>query len=92
MLIAGTDSALITGRKAQLQAWKREFAARPRIIYTRTPVSIEPSPILPLALEHGHWTGVTEAGETVASGSYTAKWRRMGENWLIEGELYLTLA
>ena len=92
MLIAGTDSALITGRKAQLQAWKREFAARPRTIYTRTPDRIEASPILPLALEHGHWTGVAETGETLASGSYTAKWRNIGDRWVIEGELYLTLS
>ena len=92
MLIAGTDSALITGRKAQLQAWKREFAARPRTLYTRTPDRIEPSPILPLALEHGHWTGIAETGEPIASGSYTAKWRNLGDRWVIEGELYLTLA
>lgn len=92
MLIAGTDSALIAGRKAQLLAWKREFVARPRTIYTRTPVSIEPSPILPLAMEHGHWAGLAETGETLASGSYTAKWRNLGDRWVIEGELYLTLA
>ncbi|PXA99148.1 DUF4440 domain-containing protein, partial [Nostoc sp. 3335mG] len=34
VLIAGTDSALLSGRKAQLQAWKREFAAADPSIYT----------------------------------------------------------
>lgn len=36
VLVTGTDSAVIAGRKAQLQAWKREFSARPRTIYTRS--------------------------------------------------------
>eukprot|EP01037_Dinobryon_pediforme_P003625 gene3625-3672_t len=93
VLIAGTDSALIVGRKAQLQAWKREFAASPRTLYTRTPQTITTSAAAPVALEHGHWTGVTiPDGDPVASGTYSAKWRKTGANWVIEGELYLTLA
>jgi hypothetical protein len=27
----------------------------------------------------------------LASGIYTAKWRQVGADWLIEAELYLTL-
>lgn len=27
ILVAGTDSAILSGRKAQIAAWKREFAA-----------------------------------------------------------------
>jgi len=92
VLVAGTDSALITGRKAQLQAWKREFAAPDRTIYTRLPKSIETSPVAPIALEHGEWQGITKAGAFVASGTYTAKWRKIGEDWMIEAEIYLTLA
>lgn len=91
VLIAGTDSALLSGRKAQLQAWKREFAAADPSIYTRTPDRIEPSPAGPMALEHGHWQGVSAAGTMLAHGSYTAKWRRVGPDWVIEGEIYLTL-
>lgn len=93
ILVAGTDSAIIAGRKAQLMAWKREFAAPARTIYTRTPETILVSPVEPIAFEHGRWQGVTATtAQPLASGSYTAKWRRIGADWVIEAELYLTLA
>ncbi|MET0137518.1 MAG: nuclear transport factor 2 family protein [Sphingobium sp.] len=92
VLIAGTDSGIVSGRKAQLLAWKREFAASARTLYTRTPDTIILSPIEPIAMEHGHWQGVVAAtGAHVASGTYSAKWRNTGE-WVIEAEIYLTLA
>jgi len=92
VLVAGTDSAVIAGRKAQLLAWKREFAAADRTIYTRLPDTIEVSPIAPIALEHGKWQGVTLSGQALAAGSYAAKWRQIGSDWVIEAEIYLTLA
>lgn len=93
MLVTGTDSAVIAGRKAQLLVWKREFGDRDRTVYTRTPASIVVSPVEPIAFEHGDWTGTAAAdGAERARGAYTAKWRRFGNAWLIEAELYLTLA
>ena len=91
MLVTGTDSAVISGRKAQLRVWQREFASAPRTTYTRTPDVIQASAIEPIAFEHGHWVGVS-AETALASGSYTAKWRMRGNDWVIEAELYLTLA
>ena len=61
-------------------------------IYTRTPERIEASSVAPLALEHGQWRGVTLSGRELAAGSYTAKWRKLGADWVIEAEIYLTLA
>ena len=93
VLVAGTDSAIISGRKAQLLAWKREFAARERMIYTRTPRTIIVSPVEPIAMEHGDWQGVASGtGAVLASGSYSAKWREIAGAWVIEAEMYLTLA
>lgn len=92
VLVAGTDSAVISGRKPQLLAWKREFAAGDRTIYTRLPERIEASSIAPIAFEHGRWQGVTVSGKGLASGTYTAKWRKSAAGWMIEAELYLTLA
>jgi hypothetical protein len=93
ILVTGTQSTVIAGRKAQLLTWKREFAAPARAIYSRTPDSIIASPVEPGALEHGHWQCVTAAdGRPVASGAYSAKWRSIGTDWLIEAEIYLTLA
>lgn len=92
VLVAGTDSALLSGRQTQLLAWKREFAAADRTVYTRLPERIEASTVEPIALEHGKWEGVTASGRAMASGTYTAKWRRIGADWVIEAEIYLTLA
>ncbi|OHC99576.1 MAG: DUF4440 domain-containing protein [Sphingomonadales bacterium GWF1_63_6] len=93
ILVTGTDSAVLAGRKAQMLAWRREFAAAERLVYTRTPDSITASTVEPIAMEHGHWQGVlASTGEPQASGVYTAKWRQSGEDWLIEAEIYLTLA
>ncbi|SER34860.1 protein of unknown function [Sphingobium sp. YR768] len=91
VMVTGTDSAVISGRKAQLMAWKREFAARERMIYTRTPDSIVMSPTEPIAMEHGRWQGAVD-GVVQASGDYSAKWRDIGGDWVIEAEIYLTLA
>lgn len=93
ILVAGTDSAVLAGRKAQMLAWRREFTAAERLIYTRTPDTIVASAVEPIAMEHGQWQGVlASTGEQQASGTYTAKWRQSGEDWLIEAEIYLTLA
>ena len=93
ILVTGTSSTVIAGRKAQLTIWRREFAAAERTIYTRTPDSVIASLVEPGALEHGQWLCVTAAtGEPVASGAYTAKWREIGAEWVIEAELFLTLA
>ncbi|MES2174421.1 MAG: DUF4440 domain-containing protein [Pseudomonadota bacterium] len=91
VMVTGTDSAVIAGRKAQLMAWKREFAAKARMIYTRTPDTIVASPVEPIAMEHGVWQGVVDS-VAQASGSYSAKWREIGGDWVIEAEIYLTLA
>lgn len=90
IMVTGTDSAVIAGRKAQLMTWKREFAAKQRMVYTRTPERIIPSPVEPIAMEHGVWQGIVD-GVSQASGSYSAKWRAVGGQWVIEAEIYVTL-
>ena len=93
VVVTGTDSAVRTDRKAQLAIWKANFASPDRAIYTRLPDTITLSPVEPIALEHGQWHGITAAtGEPLASGAYTAKWRNTGGDWVIEAEIYLTLA
>lgn len=93
VLVTGTDSAVLADRKAQLAAWKQEFAAPDRTIYTRTPEQILLSPTEPIALEQGAWIGVSASTkQAVASGAYSAKWREIGGDWFIEAELYLTLS
>jgi hypothetical protein len=93
VLVTGTDSAVLAGRKAQLLAWKREFADLHPTVYIRTPDQIIASPVEPIAMEHGLWRGVRSVSETpIASGHYAAKWRMTGGEWVIEAEIYLTTA
>lgn len=93
VLVTGSDSAVIAGRKAQLAAWKREFTARPRTLYTRTPDRIVTSPVEPIAMEQGRWQGMT-AGAALphAAGIYSAKWRKTDGAWRLVAEIFVTLA
>ncbi|NBC37550.1 DUF4440 domain-containing protein [Novosphingobium sp. FSY-8] len=99
-LITGSDSALLNGRKAQLQAWKREFGAAPaqRTNYVRTPDAIHVSPVEPIAMETGAWQGANATtGAVQASGRYAAKWRNLvplgpAPQWVLMAEIFVTLA
>lgn len=93
ILVTGTDSAVIAGRKAQLQAWKREFSARPQTIYTRATTTVTASAVEPIAMEHGLWRGVAKGDDAeLASGTYAAKWRLSGALWMLVAEIFVTLA
>lgn len=92
ILVTGTDSAVITGRNAQLQAWRREFAAAARVVYVRTPQVVIGSDVEPIAFEHGKWQGsLISNGDVIACGDYTAKWRQKSGQWFLEAEIFLTL-
>lgn len=91
VLVTGTDSAVLSGRKAQLLAWKREFGASDRTIYTRLPHTVEVSAVEPIAMEHGRWEGTSGAGHCHARGTYAAKWRKVAGTWVIEAEIFVTL-
>lgn len=92
VLVTGTDSAVLTGARAQLQAWQREFAAplTRRAVYVRTPAEVTVSGSAPVAMEHGAWT-CTAGGVLTASGRYAAKWRKLRADWMIEAEIFVTL-
>lgn len=92
VMLTGTDSAVIAGRMMQVKVWKREFASVSRMVYRRVPDRIVVSPVEPIALEHGRWEGLDPDGAVLALGDYTAKWREVQGDWVIEAELFLTLA
>lgn len=93
LLVTGTDSGILAGRKAQLLTWKREFAGADPTHYTRTPDIVTISPVEPIAMEQGRWEGVsTKSGASLASGIYSAKWRELLGHWVIEAEIFVTLA
>lgn len=92
VMITGSDSAVITGRLAQVKVWRREFASSARDIYSRVPETFEISTVEPIALERGTWTAKASSGDCTASGTYAAKWRAMQGEWVIEAEVFATLA
>ena len=101
VMVTGTDSAVIAGRNAQVKVWQREFAARKSgaggLVYVRTPATITVSPVEPIALEQGEWQGIawrggSATGAPAASGVYSAKWRKLAGVWVIEAEIFVTLA
>ncbi|GFE76160.1 MULTISPECIES: nuclear transport factor 2 family protein [Novosphingobium] len=93
VMVTGTDSAVIMGRMGQVKVWRREFAGTARLVYTRTPEQVTVSPVEPIALEQGRWEGIDSTSDVLAaSGVYTAKWRELGGEWVIEAEVFLTLA
>ncbi|MCJ2186595.1 YybH family protein [Novosphingobium beihaiensis] len=92
VMVTGSDSAIVSGRNAQLKAWRREFASPARVVYTRTPVSVAVSRVEPVALEQGHWKGLeASSGRAMAAGDYSAKWREVLGEWVIVAEIYATL-
>lgn len=92
VMLTGTDSAVIAGRLAQVKVWRREFAAPIRDIYLRSPEAFDVSAIAPIAMEHGSWTATGPDGDCTATGTYAAKWREVAGEWVIEAEVFVTMA
>lgn len=91
VMVTGTDSAVIAGRMAQVKVWRREFGDGKRMVYQRIPQTLVLSSVEPIAQEEGRWEGLAD-GVSVASGSYFAKWREVAGQWVIEAEVFVTLA
>lgn len=92
VMLTGTDSAVIAGRLAQVKVWRREFAAPTRDIYVRRPDAFDMSAVEPIALERGTWTAEAPTGGCTATGTYAAKWREVEGEWVIEAEVFVTMA
>ena len=91
-IMTGASSLVFGGRTAQIGLWWEDLQEADRASYVRTSDRIELSPVGPMAMETGHWRGVKAKSGDWASGSYSAKWRRIDGRWLIEGEIYMTTA
>lgn len=92
VMVTGTDSAVITGRNAQVKVWRAIFSGSGGETYARIPHSVIVSNVEPVAMEQGEWQGFAEGGAVLNSGSYSAKWREVADQWVIEAEIYVTLA
>ena len=88
-LIAG-DGALILGADAIIEAFGAQFRDPDFGTYVRTPETVELDAAGERAAETGRWVAQWKSGEM--SGAYMAAWRRQTGQWVIESELFVTLA
>ena len=88
-LIVG-DGALILGVDDVIAAFAAQFAEPGFGAYVRESEQVDLDAAGTRAAEHGRWTG-TWADRTMG-GTYLAVWRKVTGQWVIESELYVTLA
>lgn len=89
-LIAG-DGSLLMGAGEVIAAFDAQFRDPDFIAYVRTGEGIEIDSAGLRAAERGRWVGSWK-GAAEQSGSYLAVWKKVSGQWVIESELYVTLA
>jgi uncharacterized protein (TIGR02246 family) len=86
----------LVGREAVQRAFEQFFADDTFITFTRTPTQVSFSTDGTIAAETGEWVGlwrVKSAGEPHAQrGTYLGSWRKRGDVWLLQAELFVPLS
>jgi ketosteroid isomerase-like protein len=85
------DGGLVVGLDQVLAAFDAQFRDPAFVAYLRTTERVEVAHDGARAAEHGRWVGTWKGGIEM-SGTYLAAWRQVRGQWLIERELYVTLA
>jgi ketosteroid isomerase-like protein len=88
-LIAG-DGALLQGADAIVEAFAAQFRDPDFTTYVRTAETVELDQAGERAAEAGRWIAHWRGGEM--AGTYMAVWRKVTGQWVIESELFVTLA
>jgi len=88
-LIVG-DGALILGADAVIAAFASQFADPAFGTYVRETERVELDADGARAAESGRWTARWTGADM--AGTYLAVWRKVTGQWVIESELYVTLA
>jgi hypothetical protein len=90
-LITG-DGSWILGVDAVVGAFDAQFRDADFVAYERVTTSVAADADGLRAAEHGTWTATWRNGAANGAGVYLACWRRVVGQWVIESELYITLA
>ena len=86
------DGGVISGADAVLAAFAAQFAEPGFGAYVRSTERVELDHAGARAAEQGRWQATRRDGADAPSGTYLAVWRKVTGQWVIESELYVTLA
>lgn len=91
VIVVTSNSIHRASREANMQSFADQFRARPDVVYRRTPDEVRVFEPWLMASERGRWTGSWSDpdGKIQISGSYFAKWRKIGGEWFVESETYV---
>ena len=89
-LVVG-DGGQILGADQVIEAFAGQFADRTFVTYVRETETVEPDAAGERAAESGRWRADWK-GQPEMAGRYLAVWRKVTGQWVIESELYVTLA
>jgi len=78
----------LTGKDTIIATWKQLFNSNPKVSYIRTPAKIIISTNDTLAWETGSWKAFNSYSK---GGNYSAMWRKSGNTWKIQSELFVAL-
>jgi ketosteroid isomerase-like protein len=84
------DGGLIIGADEIVRTFAGQFADPAFVTYRREPETVQLDGDGARAAERGRWTATWKTQES--SGTYLAVWRKVTGQWVIESELYVTLA
>jgi ketosteroid isomerase-like protein len=89
--IVTSTSAQASGRDANGSRMAQQFERRPDTVYVRTPTAIDVLAPWAVASERGTWTGrwTEPDGVVEIAGTYLAQWRKTGDAWRIQAELFV---
>ena len=89
-LVISSTNSLAVGREENRKLFTSIFAARPDVIYIRTPKKIDVMEEWGMASEEGAWEGRwTDGAEKIEiEGTYYAKWHKIAGQWMIRAEVF----
>jgi ketosteroid isomerase-like protein len=83
-------STSLAGKLANQRAFQLEFQTKEKLLYVRTPRTVEAFPDWNMAAEYGTWKGSWISNGTLIriGGSYYAKWHKVKGEWKIKAEVF----
>lgn len=89
--VVSSTSAQTAGRQANQDRMATQFKNRPDTIYVRRATTIDVYAQWGVASERGEWTGrwTEPDGGLTIGGTYLVQWRKVGDQWFIQAELYV---